>query len=326
MNLFVISNNPNRASFRQRIGMYLPVLVNAGINSEVAKLPKGFFNRKTLFKKAGSFDIVFLHKKCLNFFDAKILTRYAKKIIYDFDDAMMYSPKKPQKQSYAHYWPFKRTAALANLVIAGNSYLAQMAKKYNSNVVILPTGLDTEKYKSAGESQKDGKIRLVWIGSKSTLRYLDEIKEPLEQIGGKYKNAVLRIISDEFPDFGNIEVEKIKWTLDGESRDLSQCDIGIAPLPDNNFTKGKCGFKVLQYMAAALPVAASPVGVNSDLVRDGTNGFCATTGQQWFESISRLINDAQLRRTMGQANQIFVKQYDAKIIGRRLCDLISGSA
>ncbi|MFQ5772822.1 MAG: hypothetical protein ACE5HX_19960, partial [bacterium] len=168
MNLLIISNNPNRASFRQRIGIYLDTLRTNGINSEVAQLPSSYLARRKLFQRAADFDGVFLHKKGLNFFDAFWLRRYSKKIIYDFDDAIMYNPKTPERDSSSHFRPFRRTAKLADMIIAGNSYLAQHARKFNPNVEILPTGLDTSAYNVETGPKNDAKIRLVWIGSHST--------------------------------------------------------------------------------------------------------------------------------------------------------------
>ena len=176
MKLLILTNNPSRPSFRQRIEIYLHTLQRNGIDYEVAKLPSGEVARLRLFKQADNFDCVFLQKKCLNFLDAIYLRKYSKKIVYDFDDAIMYSPANPSSDRTSHFRLFRRTVKLADMVIAGNSYLAQHAKKFNSNVHILPTGLNTNEYSIKNRPATDGKTRLVWIGSKSTLKYLKEIK------------------------------------------------------------------------------------------------------------------------------------------------------
>ncbi len=322
MNLLVLSNNTKRASFRQRIGIYLNTLKENGINCEVAQLPSNTLARRKLFKQAINSDGVFLHKKGLNFFDAFWLRRYSRKIIYDFDDAVMYSPKTPQCNSSSHFNRFRRTAKLADLVIAGNPYLAEHAKRFNTKVQILPTGLDINAYKVYTNLKNDGNIRLVWIGSKSTLRYLAEIKPALEKIGSRFNNVALKTICDEFLDLQNIQVEKHRWSEKTQVADLATSDIGLAPLPDDRFTKGKCGFKVLQYAAAGLPIIASPVGVNAEYVRDGVTGFFATSLSQWSDRITKLITDHDLRETMGQANQNMVQSFDVDIIGRGLVNVI----
>lgn len=323
MNLLVLTSNPNRASFRQRIGVYLDALRASGISCEVAKLPSGSLARRRLFKQTAEFDGVFLHRKGLNFFDAFFLVKYGKKVIYDFDDAIMYSSKTPEHNSRSHFMPFHRSATLANIVIAGNSYLAEHARKLGPNVEVLPTGLDVNAYKVQTGPRNDGKIRLVWIGSRSTLKYLAEIKPALERIGSRFNNAILRIICDDFFDLENMEVENFQWSLEKQAVDLVTSHIGLAPLPDNRFTRGKCGFKILQYEAARLPVVASPVGVNSEYVRANVTGFLATSTHEWTERISQLVNDPQLRKQMGKAGLARVQNFDTEIIGKRLVELIT---
>jgi len=323
MNLLILSNNPSRASFRQRIGVYLDTVRSNGINPEVVKLPGGYLARRKLFQRAEDFDGVFLHKKKLNFFDAFWLRRYSKKLIYDFDDAVMYSPKNPESDSASHFRPFSRTVKLADMIIAGNSYLAEHARKFNPNVEILPTGLDTEAYKVQASSTNDGKIRLVWIGSKSTLRYLSDIRPALEEIGSRFDNVILRIICDDFLNLQNMPVEKYLWSGDTEASDLATCDIGLAPLPDNRFTRGKCGFKILQYTAAGLPVIASPVGVNTDYIRQG-GGYLADGVSGWIDKLCQLISDPQLRKQMGQTGRAKVQRFDLRVLGRVLIRLIKG--
>jgi len=324
MRLLVISNNPDRASFRQRVGIYLDTLSHSGIKCRVAKLPKGTLPRLKLFIEASHQDGVFLHKKGLNFLDAFFLRRYNKKIIYDFDDAMMYSPKSPDTDSLSHFLPFRRTAMLADMIIAGNPYLAEHALRFNNNVKTLPTGLDTETYRVKDIPKKSGEIRLVWIGSKSTLPYLAEIKPALEEIGTIFSNVILRIICDDFFDLQHMKVEKCQWAKATEARDLATSDIGLAPLPDNRFTKGKCGFKILQYAAAGLPSVASPVGINSEYVRDSVTGFLAKDPSQWIKNLRKLIENPELRKKAGQAARSEVKNLDIKIIERKLAQYING--
>jgi len=322
MNLLILTNNLNRASFKQRIAVYLDTLRRGGIDYEVAQLPSGTLARRKLFKRAADFDSVFLHKKKLNFVDAFWLRRYSRKVIYNFDDAIMYSDKNPELYSRSHFIPFRRSVKLADIVIAGNSYLAEHARKFNARVEVLPTGLDTKAYRVDTKPKNDGKIRLVWIGSKSTLKYLAEIKPALEEIGSRFDNAILRIICDDFFDLQNMEVEKHQWSEETQVIDLATSDFGLAPLPDNRFTRGKCGFKILQYAAAELPVIASPVGVNAEYVCDGVTGFHAINTSQWVDKISELIENAELRKRMGREGRAKVKNFDIDVLGKRLLDLI----
>ena len=321
--LLILSNNTDRASFRQRIAVYLDTLRTSGIDCRVEQLPQWILSRRRLFMQAKDFDAVFLHKKILNPFDAHYLKKYAKKIIYDFDDAIMFDDKHPERPHHKRQTSFRRTAALADLVIAGNFYLAEYARRFNPNVEILPTGLDTKAYKTTAKKTGDGKIRLVWIGSRPTLPHLKQISPALEEIGSRFDNVILRIISDEFFDLQNIPVEKKPWSLETEAAELVSSDIGLAPLANNNFTRGKCGFKILQYQAAGLPVVASPVGVNAELIRDDVNGYLAAAVTDWVEKLSALIKDTSLRTRMGQSAIQTVSSFDLGAIGPRLVALIT---
>ncbi len=322
MKLLVITNNPDRASFRQRIAVYIDTLRGSGIDGCVEQLPRWILSRLKLFTKAKDFDAVFLHKKTLNPFDAHYLKKHAKKIIYDFDDAIMFDDKHSETPHHKRQASFRSTVSLADLIIAGNTYLAEHAKRFNPNVEILPTGLDTNPYKTISKQPGDGKIRLVWIGSRPTLPNLEQISPALEEIGSRFDNVVLKIISDEFFDLRKIPVEKHPWSLESEATELIGSDIGLAPLADNNFTRGKCGFKILQYQAAGLPVVASPVGVNAEFVRENVNGFLAVTIDDWIEKISLLVRTPQLRASMGMQGRQFSQQFDVAVIGKRLAGII----
>jgi glycosyltransferase involved in cell wall biosynthesis len=323
MKILIITNNPDRASFRQRIAVYVDNLKAAGIDCEIAKLPAGILSRRKLFRGAKYFDAVLLHKKTLNLFDAYYLRKYAKKIIYYFDDAVMFDDKQPQKPHHKRQTSFRRTVLLADLVIAGNVYLAEHAKKFNSTVGIIPTGLDLAAYNVKIPPNNDDKIRLVWIGSRPTLINLKQIAPALEEIGSRFDNVILRIICDDFFDVPKIPVEKHRWSLETQTAELVSSDIGLAPLADNNFTRGKCGFKILQYQAAGLPVVASPVGVNSEIITNGSTGFLASSHRDWVDCLSRLIQNAALRRQMGFNARQSIKSFDSKLIAGRLIKIIN---
>lgn len=322
MNVLVIISNPTRASYRQRVKVFLDILHSHGVFAQVEKLPKNPLHRMELFKKSVNYDCVFLHKKALNYLDAIWLKKYSKTIVYDFDDAIMYNAEHPDRYDLKRQKAFKRITEASNMIIAGCPYLAEKAKVFNPNVYVLPTGLDTKIFNTEYSIPKDDKIRLVWIGSDSTIRYLEEIVPALEEIGSRFKNVILRIICDTFIDLKNMPVEKKVWSLETQVPDLLSSDIGLAPLTDNVFTWGKCGFKILQYAAAGLPVVTSPIGVNSDYVRNNISGFHASSISEWVEKTSILIKDSDLRKRMGKVGKEDVAQYDIDVIGERLANLL----
>lgn len=322
MRLLVLTNNPQGASFRQRIQVYVEILRDHGIHCAIAQLPASLPARIRLFRRAGQFDGVFLHKKKLNAFDAFWLRRHAGKIIYNYDDAIMYDEKAPEEPGWWRGIAFARSARLADMVLVGSPYLADFARPYNTNVQVLPIGLNTQEYRAEEPSNPDGKVRLVWIGSKSTLRYLRQIEGVIEEIGRRYEQVVLRVIGDEFLDLANMAVEKCRWSAQSRAADLATSDIGLAPLPDDPFTQGKCSFKVLEYSASGLPVVASPIGTNAQYVREGVTGFLCVSPGEWMEKISLLVKNPHLRETMGRAGVEHAKQFDVQVIGRRFAELI----
>jgi glycosyltransferase involved in cell wall biosynthesis len=323
MKLLILANNLNRAGFRQRIAVYLDSLRSNGIECEVAKLPSGSLARRKLFKHAADFDGVLLHKKGLNPFDAFWMRRYSRKLIYHFDDAIMYSTKTPDRYSPSHFRPFRRSVKLADMVIAGSSYLAEHALKFNPNVKVLPSGIKVSDYIYDRPLKNDDKTRLVWIGSESTLCYLAEIKPTIEEIGIRFNNVTLRIICDDFFDLQNMEVEKCQWSKETRAPNLATSDIGLAPLPDNPFTRGKCCFKILEYLSCSLPVVASPVGAHSGHIRNNTNGFLAKDTDEWVNRITQLIENPKLRKQIGEQNLALVKNFDISIIGKQLAEMIT---
>jgi glycosyltransferase involved in cell wall biosynthesis len=324
--LLVITNNNSldQPSFRQRIAIYLDLLRNRGIGCEVARLPPSPLARRTLFASAQRFNGVLLHRKILNAWDGFWLRRQGATVIYDFDDAIMYNDRKPERASRIRFHRFGRTAALSRLVIAGNEYLAEHARRYNGQVEILPTGLDLGPYRAKPPRGDDGVVRLVWIGAGSgMLRHVHGIGPALEELGRRFPKVVLRLVCNKFFGLQAMRVEEQRWSRDTEVADLATSDIGLAPMADDPFTRGKCGFKILQYQAAGLPVVASPVGVNGEYVQDGVTGFLVRDPAQWVEKLSTLIENPELRTALGQAGQREVEKFDIRVIGERFSRLIA---
>jgi glycosyltransferase involved in cell wall biosynthesis len=208
---------------------------------------------------------------------------------------------------------------LSRHVIVGNSFLQGYAKKYNNEVTVIPTSIDLERYieklKPKPVPSRD-KLIIGWIGTSGNLVHLRTLKGVFRSLGKRYKNLFLKIVCDEFPsDLGNgrgkrkkspehllegISIIKKKWSLEEEIEDLSSFDIGIMPLIESDYAKGKCGFKILQYMGMKIPVVASPVGINGEIIIDGVNGFTASEEEEWIDKLSRLIENPDLRQRLGK--------------------------
>ncbi|MBP8604995.1 MAG: glycosyltransferase family 4 protein [Phycisphaerae bacterium] len=324
MKLLILTNNPQRGSFKDRIGRYLDIFRAAGIEPTVAVLSSNPLKRWGQYRQADTYDVVLLHKKCLNFLDARFFRPRKAKVIFNYDDAVMFNDKGCPTP--AHQKRFRRSLQKADAVLVGSSYLADRARPYHSNIIILPLGLKTDDYHPAAQKSDDGNIRLVWIGSRATLGYIAELKPVLQKLAARYPGLVLRLIGDDFIDMEGVTIEKMKWTPHARGYCLGQCDIGLAPLPDNPFTRGKCSFKVLEYSASGLPVVASPIGTNPDHVIDGQTGYLVRTEQEWLEKLSLLIENPALRCQMGQNGIQQARNYDISAVGRKLCELIVKTA
>ena len=218
----------------------------------------------------------------------------------------------------------------ADLVIAGNSYLANWLSKYSKNIKIIPTAIDTACFvpkinNSDKQMFKKDSFIIGWTGLGLNLVYLYEIESAIKQIMDKYNNIELCILSDQKPEFKSLPSNKvhfIKWNEKIESKILTEWDIGIMPLPDNEFTRGKCSFKMLQYMAAGLPVVVSPIGMNKNVLQKGNIGFGASKYDEWIDNIEYLYKNKAIRLNMGNSGRMIVKKYfDRSVISKQLADI-----
>jgi len=312
VNLLLLSRKDEVASARYRISQYLPYLEAAGVQACVEQIPKGWLVRRRLLRKAADFDTVLLQKRLLTVGAVHYLRRHAKRLVYDFDDAVLFrSSGKGGSVSGTRRRRFRAILRAADLVIAGNEWLRELAEPHAKQVVILPTTLDPTKYDQAAAVPRNHEpVTLGWIGARSTLRYLRSISEALEQVGANGFEVRLKVVSDAFLDLQNIAVEKKAWREEDEAADVASFDIGLAPSFDDPWSKGKCGLKILQYMAASLPVVCTPVGVQRQLVRDGENGYWASTTEEWVDRLLRLIASPAERVRLGTASRkLLAAQY-----------------
>ncbi|MBA4323258.1 MAG: glycosyl transferase family 1, partial [Odoribacter sp.] len=255
-------------------------------------------------------DIVFIYREALMLGSSYFEKRFRKtgaKIILDFDDAIWLRDVSRGNNNLAWLKNPSKTARiirLCDLVITGNDYLKEYALQYNKNVLTIPTTIDTDYYIKTFGVKPGGKVCVGWTGSLTTLKHLELSLPFLRKIKEKYGDSVIfRIISD-FP-FASDEIvfDFVKWSREAEVQDLSYFDIGIMPLPDDEWAKGKCGFKGLQYMALEIPAIMSPVGVNTEIIQDGVNGFLAANTDEWVEKLSMLIESPALREKLGKAGR-----------------------
>jgi len=283
---------------------------------------KRFFLMFTMYR----YDFVFIHREVSHIgppiFEWIITKVYKKKTIFDFDDAIWrlnYSQKNRIVKYFKSPKKIEKICAWANTVTVGNTYLASYAKQFNKNVIVIPTTIDTNYHVNKNNSKH--KITIGWTGTLTTLKHIDLLLKVLREIKGKYDFNFLVIANDK-PNLELDFVEYMPWRKESEIEDLSKIDIGIMPLPDNEWEKGKCGFKGLQYMALQIPTIMSPVGVNSEIIKDGENGFLASTEQEWIDKLELLLSSASLRKSIGIAGRKTVQErYSVEANKQKYLDL-----
>jgi len=197
---------------------------------------------------------------------------------------------------------FKATIANCDYIFAGNDYLASEARKLNPAVAVIPTSVDTQKYDLSRKGKSDSLV-LVWIGSSSTRKYLEEIIPFLESAALSVPNLQLNVIADFELASNYLKIKNIAWSEQSEATELCTADVGIAPMPENNWTKGKCALKVLQYMASGLPVISSKSGVNAYVLEDGVSGYLISENSQWAQRITEMTKDRTTLEQMGKCGR-----------------------
>jgi glycosyltransferase involved in cell wall biosynthesis len=254
-----------------------------------------------------SADAVILQRKLPRPWQLFLLRRAARLLLFDVDDAVFlrdsYSPKGLHSSSRLQR--FAAVVRAADAVLAGNTFLAEHAARWTAadRIHYVPTCIDPDLYPLAEHHRCGEGVQLVWVGSASTLQGLAQIQPLLEQLGSSWPGLKLKIICDRFLALRSLPVLACPWSRVSEPSEIAAADIGISWLPDDTWSRGKCGLKVLQYMAAGLPVVANPVGVQAKLVQHGETGYLAETAAQWSEAVGRLARDPGLRRRMGRAGR-----------------------
>lgn len=271
-------------------------------------LLNSYIKRMNNLTDSCNYDIIFVFREALYTRSTYFERRFAKQapVIFDFDDSIWLQNVSEANKRFAFMKNAGKTKdiiSISSLIFAGNDYLAAYARQFNNNVEIVPTTIDTEEYKRIPQPATNT-VCIGWSGSKTTIQHFNFAIEALKQIKERYGERVsLRVIGDENYRNEELGIQGLAWKKDTEIADLSAIDIGIMPLPDDEWAKGKCGLKGLQYMALEIPTIMSPVGVNSDIITDGENGMLASTTAEWVEKLSQLIEDAELRDRMGKAGR-----------------------
>lgn len=263
----------------------------------------------------GGYDLVFVYREAFPvgppLIELALATFSRAPIVFDFDDSIfMPNTSEANRIVSVVKWPSKVATIIkkSRHVVAGNNYLAEYASRFNSSVSVIPTCVDTDKFVPTSSPQAGTRPVVGWIGTPTTSPYILSLVPALQRAAST-SDFTLRL-SGRGRDVSapGLTVENVRWTLADEVRLFNTCDIGVYPTPDDRWGKGKCGFKAIQFMACEVPVVASPVGVNKEIIQDGVNGFLASSEDEWVEKLGRLLSDPELRRRFGQAGRHTVEE------------------
>jgi glycosyltransferase involved in cell wall biosynthesis len=274
-----------------------------------------------LYRHLRGVDVVVVQRRLLPLAELAILRHAARRLVFDFDDAVWlrdsYSPRGHVSRKRSRR--FRAMIRSSDRVLAGNEYLAEAARRLVETewVEVLPTCVDPARYPVAEHADRRGPPRLVWVGSSSTLQGLERFRPTLEAIGRSIPGVRLRVVCDRFPSFEHLPVDPVPWSEAGEAAAIAAADVGIGWVPDDPWSRGKCGLKVLQYQAAGLPVVANAVGVHAEMVREGETGFLAGPSEDWVAAIRKLADPA-LRQRLGRAGRQQVEDRYSVAVGGRV--------
>jgi len=316
------------ANSRYRLLQYIPSFERAGHTVEVRpmlddaylralyasgrrsrwQVARGYLRRLAQLRGLEHYSIVLCDQEFFPYFPPmaeRLAAGCCARLVVDYDDA-----------AYCKYREIpllrQRIPALiaqAEAVVVGNHSLETFAARYSQSVHVIPTVVDVSRYTPRRDYSESGVLRLVWIGTPVTAEFLKPLAPVLMELKTRYPVLGLRLIGAgeairQWLPFAEV----VPWSEASEARLLAECDIGLMPLPDTEFTRGKCGLKLIQCMAAGLPVVGSPVGANCEIVHEGREGYLAASPRQWFEALEQLIVSPRLRREMGQNASRKVRQ------------------
>jgi glycosyltransferase involved in cell wall biosynthesis len=308
----------------------MDVLYERGhFGAKAREIVRGYLKRLAAAVSSISADVIFVYREAALLGPAWIerLLAFRRPLVFDFDDAIYLADTSP-----ANAWSrrFKSTAKvemicrLANQVVVGNEFLARHARDWAREITVIPSTIDTDLYRVQCPARN--RLPVVgWTGSMSTVRYLTALAPALKRLAEK-REFEFRVIGARV-DIEGLAVRCLPWNAETEVDDLRALDVGLMPLPDDEWSRGKCGMKALQYMALGIPPVVSPVGVNTTIVRDGVNGFHARTDNDWINRTLQLLEDESLRRLVGRAARRTVEEwYSHRVQAPRIAEVLHKAA
>jgi glycosyltransferase involved in cell wall biosynthesis len=310
---------------RFRVEQYFPYLIAHQVEPKWQPLFGSWKQRLALYRKLPSFDVVCIQRRLLAPFEFYWIRRKSPKVLFDLDDAIMYrSSSSPHPYSLSRGLKFRWMVKGSDVVTVGNQFLRNEVLKVDreKKIFVIPTSIDTSLYPHKKKISHCREVILGWIGTKGNLKYLKRLEPIFETLCEKFPQVKIKIVSNDFYD-SQLPIIKKPWKLEEENEDLISFDIGLMPLSDDLWSRGKCGLKIIQYLSVGVPVVCTPVGINSDIVKDGENGFWATNHQEWVDRLSTLIQNPELRYQMGlKGMETVEKEYSLAVTSKKFFQVL----
>lgn len=300
IDLLVLSKGRDAPSTRYRVMQYLDRLALAGYRVKHCELAGGIGQYVVALRAARHAGLVIVLRKTLPAPLLWMLRRCARRLVFDFDDAIFCNTDG--SASVTRMARFRAMAGACDRVLAGNAFLATAARQFNACVDVIPTAVDVDRYQPRFDKPTDH-FDVVWIGSKSTRKYLEMAVPVLREAIKRIPRLRLKIIADFAFEVPGVPTISIPWSAECEAAELAASHVGIAPMNENDWTRGKCALKVLQYMAAGLSVVSSPVGVNGEAVLPGQTGYLPGSENEWVDALATLAWDPARARLLGEAGR-----------------------
>jgi glycosyltransferase involved in cell wall biosynthesis len=321
--------SPSHVCCRYRLRAFADGFAAQGIHLELRPLGRGLSRWRTL-GEVGDADVVILQRKLMSAWEVARLRRHARRLVFDFDDAVFHRDSyHPQGiENPTGRYRFEATVRVADAVVGGNDWLTEHAIRAGAILAqTIPTCVDPDAYLPALHDRTDGRLTLVWVGSASTLQGLEQNRVLLETLGLRVPGLTLRLVCDASLRFRHLPVEHRVWSEDDEAAAIAGADVGLSLLPDDEWSRGKCGLKVLQYLAAGLPVIGNPVGVTPDLIGTADDpfraGMLASTADEFVSALTAL-GDPEVRRRLGRVGRRrLIERYSVSVGLRRWLSLFT---
>lgn len=343
------------AGCRFRVVQYIPYLRDAGFDVTVSAFytpaffrvvyREGYYLRKAAMFMARAaqrtiellgirhYDLVLLYREAVPLGPPvveRLIAAQGVPIVYDFDDAIFLPNVSEANKAISFLKDPSRVATILTLsreVIVGNQFLADYARRYARSVTVIPTAVDTNRFvPRTGARHYERDLVVGWIGSPTTFSYLESLADVLREVAGRHRFILKVSGAGRAVNFPGVHVQVVPWSMSDEVTLFNSCDIGVYPLTDDDWARGKCGFKAIQCMACGVPVVAAAVGVNREIIEDGVNSYLAASRDEWVAKLSRLLSDAALRDQMAAAGRKTIEErYSLQVTAPRLAAVLTST-